>query len=51
MSEHTAIFDARAGHDHLANHRYPFARAEEARTTPGTSGRLLRRMTFVSAER
>ncbi len=31
MSEYTAIFDARGGHYNLANHRYPLARAEEAR--------------------
>lgn len=31
MSEYTAIFDARGGHYNLANHRFPLARAEEAR--------------------
>ena len=31
MSEYTTIFDARGGHYNLANHRFPRARAEEAR--------------------
>jgi len=35
MSEYAAIFDARGGHYNLANHRYPLARAEEARAILG----------------
>jgi len=31
MSEYTTIFDARGGHYNFANHRFPAARAEEAR--------------------